>query len=69
MAGKFLLISSGGNQAGLADLKPAVATAVYLAKSMDVETIKWVVFVVALHTALGLLVPALRPKTPRTAEG
>jgi uncharacterized membrane protein YfcA len=39
-----------------------VAAAVYLVKSMDVETIKWVVFVVVLYAALDLLSQGLRSK-------
>jgi uncharacterized membrane protein YfcA len=41
-----------------------VAAAVYLVKSMDVETIKWVVFVVVLYAALDLLAQELRSKKP-----
>ena len=37
-----------------------VGAAVYLVKSMNVETIKWVVFVVVLYAALDLLLQALR---------
>ena len=45
-----------------------VAAAVYLVKSMDVETIKWVVFVVVLYAALDLLGQAFRPKKREIAE-
>ncbi len=41
-----------------------VAAAVYLVKSMDVDVIKWVVFVVVLCAALDLLYKELRLKKP-----
>ncbi len=46
-----------------------VAAAVYLVKTMDVETIKWVVFVVVLYAALDLLTQALRPKYASVQAG
>jgi uncharacterized membrane protein YfcA len=46
-----------------------VAAAVYLVKSMDVETIKWVVLVVVLYAALDLLAQALRPKKSAVQTG
>jgi len=41
-----------------------VAAAVYLVKSMDVDVIKWVVFVVVLYAALDLLYKEFRLKKP-----
>jgi uncharacterized membrane protein YfcA len=41
-----------------------VAAAVYLVKRMDVEVIKWVVFVVVLYAALDLVAKELRPQKP-----
>jgi uncharacterized membrane protein YfcA len=46
-----------------------VAAAVYLVKSMDVETIKWVVFVVVLYAALDLLAQALRSNKQAVQAG
>jgi uncharacterized membrane protein YfcA len=46
-----------------------VAAAVYLVKSMNVETIKWVVFVVVLYAAVDLLVQAIRPREPSAVPG
>lgn len=41
-----------------------VAAAVYIVKSMDVDVIKWVVFVVVLYAALDLLYKELKLKKP-----
>jgi uncharacterized membrane protein YfcA len=41
-----------------------VAAAVYLVKSLDVDVIKWVVFVVVLYAALDLLYKEFRLKKP-----
>ena len=41
-----------------------VAAAVYLVKSLDVDVIKWVIFVVVLYAALDLLSKELRLKKP-----
>lgn len=51
--------------AGLA----GVAAAVYLVKSMDVEVIKWVVFVVVLYAALDLIYKEFRLRKPAVQPG